>query len=301
MDEPKVEAMDKPVDEATRISDRVSDLVSQRLTSLSRAERQVGRVLLADYPSAGLSTAAGLAQQARVSPPTVLRFAQSLGFSGFTELQKALRQELTLQSSGPLVRLSDESESGSAREVVLRHSRAQAERSVESLGRIPEPSYDSAVRLLADPSKRIVLTGGRFSRLIAAHLGLHLEQLRPGVRVIEDPQGRDLGAIIDLGHRDVLVLFDFHRYQASAQELAESAQRHGATIILVTDSLSCPVAPRADVVLDVTSATKQAFQSMTAAFMLSEQLLHLVVDRIGEPAHTRLALWDRFRDREVLP
>jgi hypothetical protein len=35
--------------------------------------------------------------------------------------------------------------------------------------------------------------------------------------------------------------------------------------------------------------------------MLSEQLLHLVVDRIGEPAHTRLALWDRFRDREVLP
>jgi DNA-binding MurR/RpiR family transcriptional regulator len=87
MDEPRDEAMDKPVDEATRISDQVSDLVSQRLTSLSRAERQVGRVLLADYPSAGLSTAAGLAQQARVSPPTVLRFAQSLGFSGFTELQ----------------------------------------------------------------------------------------------------------------------------------------------------------------------------------------------------------------------
>ncbi|MCU1408868.1 MAG: MurR/RpiR family transcriptional regulator [Microbacteriaceae bacterium] len=282
-------------------SDRVSDLVSRSLSSLSRAERQVGRVLLADYPSAGLSTAAGLAQQARVSPPTVLRFAQSLGFSGFTDLQKALRQELTRQSSGPLVRLTESAETGSAREVVLRHARAQADRSVESLGRIPEASYESAVRLLADPAKRIVLTGGRFSHLIASHLGLHLEQLRPGVRVIEDPQGRDLGTVVDLGHRDVLVLFDFHRFQVSAQELAESAQRRGATIILVTDSLSCPVAPRADVVLDVTSETEQAFQSMTAAFMLSEQLLHLVVDRIGEPAHTRLALWDRFRDRELLP
>ncbi|MCU1443231.1 MAG: MurR/RpiR family transcriptional regulator [Cryobacterium sp.] len=279
---------------------RVADRVGALLANLSRAERQVGRVLLADYPSAGLSTAAGLAQQARVSPPTVLRFAQSLGYDGFTELQKALRQELTLQSSGPLVRLSDSTETDSAREVVIRHARAQANRTVESLARIPEASYEAAVTLLVNPSKRIVLTGGRFSHLIAFHLGLHLEQLRPGVRIIDDPQGRDLGTVVDLGHRDVLVLFDFHRYQVSAQELAESAQRRGATIILVTDSLSCPVAPRADVVLDVTSVTDQAFQSMAAAFTLSEQLLHLIVDRIGEPAHTRLALWDRSREREFL-
>jgi DNA-binding MurR/RpiR family transcriptional regulator len=279
---------------------RVADRVGALLATLSRAERQVGRVLLADYPSAGLSTAAGLAQQARVSPPTVLRFAQSLGYDGFTELQKALRQELTLQSSGPLVRLSDATETDSAREVVIRHARAQANRTVESLARIPEASYEAAVKLLVDPSKRIVLTGGRFSHLIASHLGLHLEQLRQGVRIMDDPQGRDLGTVVDLGHRDVLVLFDFHRYQVSAKELAESAQRRGTMIILVTDSLSCPVAPRADVVLDVTSATEQAFQSMAAAFTLSEQLLHLIVDRIGEPAHTRLALWDRYREREVL-
>ncbi len=276
----------------------VSDQVSAVLASLSRAERQVGRVLLADYPSAGLSSAAGLAQQARVSPPTVLRFAQSLGFSGFPELQKALREELTRQSTGPLVRLRTEVEAGSAREVALRHSRTQADRSVESLARIPEASYESAVSLLADPSRRIVLVGGRFSRLVADHLGLHLEQLRPGVRMISDPQGKDLGAVIDLNHRDVVVLFDFHRFQRSAEELAEAVKRRGSTLILVTDSLACPVAPRADVVLDVTSVTEHAFQSMTAAFMLTEQLLHLVVERIGEPAHTRLALWDRSRNQE---
>ncbi|MEO6309888.1 MAG: MurR/RpiR family transcriptional regulator [Leifsonia sp.] len=279
-------------------SSTVSDQVSAVLGSLSRAERQVGRVLLADYPSAGLSTAAGLAQQARVSPPTVLRFAQSLGFTGFPELQKELREELTRQSTGPLVRLRTEVEAGSAREVALRHSRTQADRSVESLARIPEASYESAVSLLADPTRRIVLVGGRFSYLVAFHLGLHLEQLRPGVRMLSDPQGKDLGAVIDLNHRDVVVLFDFHRYQRNAEELAEAAKRRGATLILVTDSLACPVAPRADVVLDVTSVTEHAFQSMTAAFMLTEQLLHLVVERIGEPAHTRLALWDRSRADE---
>ena len=280
----------------------VADLTTAALPTLSRAERQVGRVLLGDYPSAGLSTAAGLAQEARVSPPTVLRFAQSLGFTGFPDLQRALREELRLRSSGPINRVDDEVvPGGSARETVLHFARAQSERAVDSLGRIPESSWDAAVSVLSDPGKRIVLAGGRFSYLLAYHLGLHLEQLRPGVRMINDPDGRDLGTVLDLGRRDVVVLFDFHRYQRSASDLATAAQRRGATLVLVTDSLACPIAPRADVVLDVTSDAGQTFQSMSAAFLLTEQLLTLVVDRMGEPALTRLALWDRSRDAEVLP
>jgi DNA-binding MurR/RpiR family transcriptional regulator len=285
----------------TVITPRVFDQVSRHLASLSRAERQVGRVLLADYPSAGLSTAAGLAQQANVSPPTVLRFAQSLGFPGFTDLQRALRNELTQDSSGPLVRVNEVAETDSPRDLVVRHGQAQADRALGSLGRIPNAAYEAAIELLSDPAKRIVLTGGRFSYLVAFHLGLHLEQLRPGVRMISDPVGQDIGTVIDLNHRDVLVLFDFHRYQRSAQELAIAAQKNGCTLILVTDSLQCPIAPRADVVLNVPDVTEQAFQSMTGAFMLSEQLLHLVLDRIGEAARNRLALWDRIRDQEILP
>jgi DNA-binding MurR/RpiR family transcriptional regulator len=279
----------------------VSERVAGALSSLSRAERQVGRVLLADYPSAGLSTTAELAQQASVSPPTVLRFAQSLGYTGFAEFQRALREELTRQSSGPLIRLGATVREGSAREVIVRDGKAQAERALESLARIPEASYEAAIDLLTETSKRIVLVGGRFSNLVASHLGLHLEQMRSGVRMLADPAGRDLGTVIDLSHRDVLVLFDFHRYQRSALELAVMAKRRGATILLVTDSLDCPVAPRADVVLDVTSATDHAFQSDTAAFMLSEQLLNVVLERLGEPAFTRVALWDRLRDQEMLP
>src|SRR3954449_7127372 len=75
------------------------------LPTLSKAERRVGRALLADYPSAGLASAARLAERAEVSPPTVLRFAQTLGYEGFTDLQVALRAELTAQSNGPITRL----------------------------------------------------------------------------------------------------------------------------------------------------------------------------------------------------
>src|SRR2546423_15660343 len=83
----------------------VSARTNAALPALSRAERRVGRALLADYPSAGLASAARLAERAEVSPPTVLRFAQSLGYDGFTDLQVALPAELTGQSSGPVTRL----------------------------------------------------------------------------------------------------------------------------------------------------------------------------------------------------
>src|SRR3954453_12157808 len=75
------------------------------LPTLSKAERRVGRALLADYPSAGLASAARLAERAEVSPPTVLRFAQSLGYDGVTHLQEGLRAELTARSNGPIARL----------------------------------------------------------------------------------------------------------------------------------------------------------------------------------------------------
>lgn len=282
-------------------ADSLHDLVAASLPTLGRAGRQVGRVLLADYPSAGLSTIADLATRAGVSPPTVLRFAQSLGFTGFTEFQRALRDELTRRSSGPLVRLGAAAGAGTPREVIVRDATAQAERTLASFARIPDASYEAAIALLADTSRRILLTGGRFTYLAAYHLATPLQQLRPGVRMFNDPNGHDLGTVIDMARRDVLVLYDFHRYQRRAADLALSAKKRGASVLLITDSLECPSAPLADVVLNIPTATEHAFQSDAAAFLLNEQLHNLVLERIGEPAHTRLALWERMREDELLP
>jgi len=273
------------------------------LPSLSKAERRVGRALLADYPSAGLASAARLAERAEVSPPTVLRFAQTLGYEGFTDLQVALRAELTAQSNGPITRLPA-TPAGSADagplDRLLHQARAQNERAEETLAQMPGPAVDAAIALLADTSRPLYLHGGRFSHLLAMHLAAHLEQLRPGVRLLTDPTGRDLGTMIELTRRDVVMLFDYHRYQRSAAELAARVHRAGATVLLVTDDLACPVAPEAEVVLTASSTVGTTYQSMAAGFLLTELLIPLVMDAVGEPARTRMALWEEQRRSELL-
>lgn len=271
------------------------------LPTLSRAERRVGRALLADYPSAGLASAARLAERAEVSPPTVLRFAQSLGYEGFTDLQVALRAELTARSNGPITRLpSAPVASDGLLDRLLRQAHAQNDRAEETLAQLPAAAVEAAVALLSDTTRPLYLHGGRFSHLLAIYLAAHLEQLRPGVRLLADPNGRDLGAMIELTRKDVVVLFDYHRYQRSAADLAARVHRAGATVLLMTDDLACPVAPEAEVVLAASSTVGTTYQSMAAGFLLAELLIPLVMDAIGEPARTRMALWEDQRSAELL-
>ena len=271
------------------------------LSSLSKAERRVGRALLADYPSAGLASAARLAERAEVSPPTVLRFAQSLGYDGFTDLQGALRAELSAQSNGPITRLPEAPPAGGLLDRLLQQARAQNERATETLAALPNSALETAVALLSDTGRTVYLHGGRFSYLLAVHLAAHLEQLRPGVRVLADPDGTDMGAMLELSRNDVVVLFDYHRYQRSVADLALRVHRAGATVLLITDDLACPVAPEAEVVLAASSTVGTTYQSMAAGFLLTELLIPLAMDALGEPARTRMALWEDQRRAELLP
>lgn len=288
---------DQPTEPAGTVASRAGDALAR----LSRAERRVCRALLADYPSAGLTSAARLAERAEVSPPTVLRFAQSLGYEGFTDLQMSLRAELSMRSSGPITRIPDDPQTGGLLDRLLRQARAQNDRAIDTLAELPESALEAAVALLADSSRNLYLHGGRFSHLLAAHLGAHLEQLRSGVRVLADPTGGDLGAMVELSRNDVVVLFDYHRYQRRTAELAARVHRAGGVVLLITDDIACPVAPDAQVVLAASSTVGTTYQSMAAGFTLTELLIPLVMDAVGEPARTRMALWEEQRRPELLP
>lgn len=282
-------------------AETVAERAGSALPTLSKAERRVGRALLADYPSAGLASAARLAERAEVSPPTVLRFAQSLGYDGFTDLQVALRAELSALSNGPITRLPTAPQAGGLLDRLLQQARAQNERATETLAALPTSALEAAVALLADTGRSLYLHGGRFSHLLAVHLAAHLEQLRPGVRVLADPDGADMGAMLEMSRHDVVVLFDYHRYQRSVADLALRVHRAGATVLLITDDLACPAAPEAEVVLAASSTVGTAYQSMAAGFLLTELLIPLVMDALGEPARTRMALWEEQRRAELLP
>src|SRR3954466_5668072 len=83
---------------------QIRDDVFARMDELTPAEKKVARSLLADYPSAGLASAATLAKVAGTSTPTVLRLLARLGIGSYPQFQGRRGSEGSVSMNSPVSR-----------------------------------------------------------------------------------------------------------------------------------------------------------------------------------------------------
>jgi DNA-binding MurR/RpiR family transcriptional regulator len=282
---------------ATAASPRTTlgELIHQRTSELTPSERKVARILFATNLMAGFDTVAELARRAQVSGPTVVRFATRLGFSGYPDFQRALRGDLAQRIDSPL-RLYGKSAETPPGDSLLDHARNTFARGIATtIDALPAEAFEAVIALLVDKRRPIWTTGGRFSQFCAQMLHAHLYQLRPNCRVIEyAPSGRP-DALLDLGRRDVLLVFDVRRYQKDTIALAQTASARGATLILITDPWLSPIADIADHVLTVDVEAPSPYDSMVPCMALVETIVAAVVARLGQSTKRRIAELERLR------
>lgn len=269
----------------------VQDEVFACMSQLSPAEKKVARTLLADYPSAGLGSAAALATTAGTSTPTVLRLLARLEFGSYPEFRDRLRAEVSQTRNSPVSR-AERSIGGSPETIPLEAAitaRAELVRGV--LETVPPGEFDAAVHAIT-AAKGIVISGGYFSRYIVRILGLQLDQLLPGVVVAEEPLGRDAGLYFGLGKESVVIVMDMRRYEVTARKVVAHAKSRGARVIVITDVDLSPAAEDADVVLPV-RVDEAPFDSFVALLALVECLVDASFRRIGGPALERMREWEQ--------
>jgi DNA-binding MurR/RpiR family transcriptional regulator len=279
----------------------VAERIREGLGRCSPAERRVGRLLLSDYPAAGLDTVARLAERAETSGPTVLRFLSRLGFDGFGDLQEALRGEIAERTASPLSLLTAEPAASADDSLLGRAHSVLPAATAHTLETLPRDEVETAVRLLADRRYRISADGGRFTRLLAEYLVLHLIQVRGDSRLLPRQPLSRTDVLLDIGRRDVLVLFDFRRYEPDSRALAEECAEAGAKIILVTDRWLSPISGIADVVLPVqVDAVAAAYDSLVPALAVVEVLVAGVLAASGDDAERRMSRFEEASRRHGL-
>ena len=276
---------------------RVGELVRQRLDSLSPAERRLARVLLASYPIAGLESVARFAERAGVSPPTVTRFITKLGFRGYPEFQESLRHEVQARLSSPLERYRDEPAQDSAIKTALDASARNLQMTLELLS---ERDVKEAIELLSDVRRRIMVLGGRVSGPLARYLAAQLHLLRPGIDLVDSERSAPAQQLIDMRKTDVLVVFDYRRYQRDTIESARVAAGRGCDVILFTDQWLSPASAFARQVLVTSVETVGPFDSLVGAMAVVEALVAAVLAKLGSRAEARMQNLERIRSEGVL-
>jgi DNA-binding MurR/RpiR family transcriptional regulator len=276
---------------------RVGELVRQRLNSLSPAERRLARALIASYPIAGLESVARFAERAGVSPPTVTRFIAKLGFRGYPEFQENLRDEVQARLSSPLARYREEPQRDSAIKTALDVSAHNLKATEELLS---ERDVEEAVALLADVRRRVLVLGGRVSAPLARYLAAQLHLLRPGIGLVDSERSTPAQQLIDMRKTDVLVVFDYRRYQPDTIECARIAAGRGCDVVLFTDQWLSPASAFARQVLVTSVETVGPFDSLVGATAVVEALVAAVLARLGSRAEARMQNLERLRAGDVL-
>jgi DNA-binding MurR/RpiR family transcriptional regulator len=276
---------------------RVGEVVRQRLDSLSPAERRLARVLLASYPIAGLESVARFAERAGVSPPTVTRFITKLGFRGYPEFQEKLRHEVQARLSSPLARYRDEPKRDSAINDALEISTHNLRATLELLS---DRDLKEAVHLLADVRRRVMILGGRVSAPLARYLAGQLHLLRPGIGLVDSERSTPAQQLIDMRKTDVLVVFDYRRYQPDTIDSARVAAAKGCDVILFTDPWLSPASAFARQVLVTSVETVGPFDSLVGAMAVVEAVIAAVLRQLGPRAEARMQSLERLRAGDVL-
>jgi len=266
---------------------RIGELVRQKQANLSPAERKLARVLLASYPIAGLESVARFAERAGVSAPTVTRFITKLGFRGYPEFQEQLRNEVQARLSSPLARYHEENAqaAGSLVHNALEVSRHNLLATLELLS---HRDVEEVVDLLADIRRRVLVLGGRVSGPLARYLAGQLHLLRPGIALVEAERTAAAQQLIDLRKGDVLVVFDYRRYQADTIENARLVAGQGVNVVLFTDPWLSPASAFARQVVVTSVETVGPFDSLVGATAVLEAVVAAVLAKLGPRAQSRM-------------
>ena len=70
----------------------IADLIRQSDSKFSKSQRRIAEYITQHYDRAAFMTAAKLGRVVNVSESTVVRFASELGYEGYPEFQRALRE-----------------------------------------------------------------------------------------------------------------------------------------------------------------------------------------------------------------
>jgi len=292
--------LDQNVTNVTGADSRVGEVVRQRLDSLSPAERRLARALLASYPIAGLESVARFAERAGVSPPTVTRFITKLGFHGYPEFQESLRREVQARLSSPLARYRDEPQRTGTDWMLSDALEVSAHNLQATLGLLSHRDVNEAVGVLSDVRRRVMILGGRVSANLARYLAGQLHLLRPGIGLVDSDRSGPAQQLIDMRKTDVLVVFDYRRYQPDTIDSAKVAASRGCNVVLFTDQWLSPASAFARQVLVTSVETVGPFDSLVGATAVVEAIVAAVLRRLGPRAEARMQNLERLRAGDVL-
>ncbi len=247
-------------------------LINERMHSLSKGHKLIANFILSHYDKAAFMTAQKLGKTVGVSESTTVRFAAELGFEGYPELQKALK-DLVRNKLTSVQRMEATSEVIDSDNVLERVLSLDIERIRRTMEETSPKDFDSAVDKIVG-ADTIYIIGTRSAASIASFLSYYLGLLFPRVKLVVSATTSELfERIMRIDEKDTMIGISFPRYSKQTVQALRYAKDNGANVIAITDSPNSPIARYADSLLIARSDMASFVDSLVAPLSLINALI----------------------------
>jgi len=269
--------------------EQLKDSISSAYPALSKQLQRIARFALENPQDLALGTVASIADAAQVQPSSMIRFANALGYSGFSEMQQIYRGHLVERSASYRDRI-EQMRRGNGRPAAVAGGtgvlRQFVDEAITELSHLEENVHaqdmKAAVQLLAGAA-HIHILGQRRAFPIASYLAYALRQLDLRTHLL-DGVGGMLGEFVrGIAPGDVLIAISTRNYSPEVIDAAAACHQRGVAVIAITDGPLSPLKPSARVSFELGDDSTQQFRSLVGQVCLSQALVvttgHHLADR----------------------
>jgi DNA-binding MurR/RpiR family transcriptional regulator len=226
-----------------------------------------------------LNTVSQLAKRMGVQPSAIVRFANSFGYDGFTNMQQVYRARLTAGASpsyrdriSALRSISSGARSNKPADILAGFISDDVT-SLEALFQnVPSDRMERAVSILAGAENIYVAGQGR-SFPISYYIDYGLNRLDLKSHLLDGVGGFMRHRVRSATKSDALVAVSFKDYSPDVVEIAVELGRRDVPVIVITDNPLGPFSKVAKVSFEIGELRTKPFRSLVAPICLAQSLV----------------------------
>ena len=245
--------------------------INSKYSNLSKGHKKLADYVIANYDKVIFMTVHEFSQKVGVSESTVVRFAHSLGYSGYPSFQKNLQESIKNRLT-TLQRFEHISEFEGEKNVIK-------DIMVQDINNIQKTINNLNVEKLKVIAKKIkaaetvYVLGFRSSKVLAEYLTFYLKFIHGNVKIIPAGANDIYDEIINTTTRDLVIAISFPRYSRQTIEIVKLLRDRKIAVLGLTDSYNSPLAENVSEVLTVNYNIETFVDSLTAPMSLINALI----------------------------
>ena len=271
--------------------------IEASMPGFSKGQKAIGNYILEHYDKAAYMTALKLGSTVHVSESTVVRFAIELGFDGYPDLQRSLRELIRARLTS-LQRIEITNDRISDNEILEKVMELDIEKTRNTVATIDKTAFNAAVDDIIK-AKRIYIMGMRSSSSLAVFLNFYFSMIFDDVRLVNSTSRSEIfEQLFRIGPEDIIIGISFPRYSKRIIQAMEFAKEQKAMSVAVTDSMDSPLAEFADHTLVARSEMASFVDSLVAPLSVINALIVAIGKKkqaeVSEVFNRLEDVWDEF-------